>query len=318
MLLAGALLVDTFAAAAVHAQVSSSMQGTTRDDAEKARLLGVLTFTRVTVTFDETPVRDALKTLGALLHITIIGRFSSATDLRGIDPEMPVSIQADQRFAVDILEEMLEQCAMDEPLTWQLRLAMVEVGTKQRLSSSASRETRTYNLTDLLIEPPNFGGSGGAKYEPVRTPYVDALLGAANRASVRAGGQPGRKSKTELMLELVEGMIEFIEPGHWDLGGDSSRDAEPDNAADPEHSSPSHTVPATRPASPSRKESMTRRQGNPEHWASMRAWQEGLIITAPDFMHRELGGYPKPIPPEITSVTAPPIDHVSPVPAPKK
>jgi hypothetical protein len=85
------------------------------------------------------------------------------------------------------------------------------------------------------------------------------------------------------MLEIGEGLVEIIESGRWDLGQDDER---PDHSLGPNAAS----QPAETPA-------QARARREKRYWASMRTFQEALIITAPDFMHRQIGGYPKPIVP---------------------
>ena len=255
------------------------------DDGAAARLLGVLTYTPLTLQFEEVPARDAFKSIAETLHITLIGRWSDEKNPSGIDPEIPVSLTAEGRPARDVIEELLEQCEDFEDCTWQMRAGALEIGTKRRLSVPAARQRRTYDLTDLLLEPPYFVSPiGGSNYAKVDSPYVDAVLGASSRAALREGLPPPRKSKTEILLELAEGIVETVEPGRWDLGSNDS-DVEADDA---------NNAAAAARNTAARDEARRRRT---RLWASMRAFRESLIITAPDFMHRQIGGYPRPIKP---------------------
>ncbi|MHC4383859.1 MAG: hypothetical protein ACYS0J_13635, partial [Planctomycetota bacterium] len=145
----------------------------------KAHLLSVLMYTDITVSFQETPAREAFNYLQTLLGIHIVGRFSDDRIGFGIDPETPITLDVVDRPALTVLELVLDQCQEFEPCTWQLREGFVEVGTKERLSLPGAREIKYYPIRDLLFEPPmfdnapdldlssalnqggNFGGGGG-------------------------------------------------------------------------------------------------------------------------------------------------------------
>ena len=253
-------------------------------DAVDARLLGVLTYTRLSLQFDEVPAREAFKAVAEALNITIIGRWMDEKNVDGIDPDAVISMTAEARIALDVIEEMLEQCEDFEDCTWQLRGGAVEIGTKRRLAVPAARQRRTYDLTDLLLEAPYFiSPIGGSQFAKIDTPYVEAVLGAPAREALREGQPPKRKSKSEILLELLEGIAETIEPGRWDLGTDDADAAADDTSAT-----------AAAGSTAARDEARRRRT---RLWATMRIFRDSLIITAPDFMHRQVGGYPKPIKP---------------------
>lgn len=121
-----------------------------------AAMLGALLYTDVTVRFDETTAREAINYLAKLLNISIVGRFSDDKTGNGIDPQTPITLNAENVPALTVLEQILDQCEDLEPTTWQLRDGFVEVGTKERLSVPAAREVRYYPIRDLLFEVPHF------------------------------------------------------------------------------------------------------------------------------------------------------------------
>ncbi len=272
-------------------RVSLGLRADGPSDAARAKMLGVLTYTRLSLTFDEVPARDAFQAIAATLNLTIVGRWSDDRGAReaghGLNPNAPLTMHAEARFALDVIEELLEQCEDFEDCTWQLRSGIVEIGTKRRLSAPAARHRVTYDLTEMLLEPPYFG-----RYPPGTTipksdsPYVDAVIGESNREAIRDGRPPPHKSRSDIILEIAETLVETIEPGHWDLGGQRN-DPDPDDAQDQSSA-----------AQPDPKQAAAIKKRRDERlWASMRSFQESLIITAPDFMHRQIGGYPRPIKP---------------------
>lgn len=287
-----ALLIAAPAASRVAPPDSIGLRMRDPADSERARMLGMLTYTRLSLTFDDVPVRDAFVAIAQSLEINIVGRWSDDKVGHGLDPDSRVTIHAESKAAIDVIEELLEQCETYEDCTWQLRAGIVEVGTKRRLAVSAARERRTYDLTDLLLEAPYFPSNGAASaYARVNSVYVDAVLGEANRHALREGLPPPRKTKSDVMLELAEGLVETIEPGHWNLAGRREEAAADDGDDDDSTATPSGKL-ATGGA----------QRRNDKEWARLRFFQEALVITAPDFMHRQIGGYPRPTRPADADV----------------
>ena len=87
----------------------------------KARLLGVLVYTELSMRFEERPARDVFRYLQSVLGIKIIGRYNDDKAGFGIDPTTPITIDISDQPALTVLELILEQCADLEPCTWQLR-----------------------------------------------------------------------------------------------------------------------------------------------------------------------------------------------------
>lgn len=262
-----------------------------RAQQERARLLGALTYTQLAVHFDEAPACEAIGALSRALAVPIIGRYSDDRVGHGIDAEASITLRLEGASALFVLEMILEQAAEYEPITWQLRRGFVEVGTKERLSAPSACEMRTYNVRDLMLEPPyfpapfglGFGGSGmPSVHDFNERPYATAVLSKPN--------QDGRKRPEELILELVQGIIETIEPGNWDFGQLDGRIE--DEIGNPPGrrggGSGSRSVDASSP----------RRHRRPIKIASIRAWRDTIIIRAPDYIHRQVNGYPDPIPPD--------------------
>ncbi len=244
----------------------------------RRRLAEVLTATKVTVEFDATPAREAFGVLGKHMGIPLVGRYLDDPTGHGIDPERPITLRAADRPALSVLEDMLAAC--NEPgssCTWQIRKGFVEFGTKERLSVPAARETRTYYIADLI-----------------------------------AGG-PARREV--MALELVQKICETVEPGIWDYGQPVEPDdveappappvAAPDfrvappgpDAAPPPDETPPPAEPAepSRPAAPS-YHGVAGRYVPHRSIAIIRYWRDVIIVHAPDYVHRQIGGYGKQLP----------------------
>jgi uncharacterized membrane protein YgcG len=231
--------------------VSRQRAQATDAPATRADMLKVLTRTTVTVQFSETPARDAFRYLARVADLHIVGRYADDRVGYGIDPETPITLDAFAQPPLTVIELVLDQCEDLDPCTWQLRNGYVEVGTKDRLAAPSAREIRYYPLRDLLFEPPAFdnapeldgGGRGGMGG------------GGGGRGGGGGGGlvisqpyePPERVVTEELADQLMDLIIESIEPAAWDDNGGA--------------------------------------------WASIHYHSGTLIVRAPDFIHRQIGGY---------------------------
>ena len=127
--LAGGLLLGGSTVSSAHAGNNVIMA----QDSSKGQMLSVLLYTDVDVQFDNTEVRDAINFLSNILGIQIIGRYSDDRTGFGIDPTAPVTLNAQRKPAMAVLEMILDQVQDLEETSWQLRNGFVEVGTKDRL-----------------------------------------------------------------------------------------------------------------------------------------------------------------------------------------
>ena len=246
------------------AEVARRREAESRRDTSQGALLGALLYTDITVNFDETPARDAFTYVKQLLGVDLVVRYNDDRSGFGIDPDTPISLEAKGVPALTVIERMLEQCADLDPCTWQLRKGYIEIGTKDRLSVPAARELRMYPIRDLLFEVPRFdnapefdlnsslnqgGGAGGGG---------GGFGGGGGGAGGGGGGggapfgnpgeEPERMSEDEKVQQLVDIILETIEPDAWvDNGGDA---------------------------------------------ATIRYFEGVLIVRAPDYIQRQIGGYP--------------------------
>ncbi|MGA1016986.1 MAG: hypothetical protein ACO3YY_03200 [Phycisphaerales bacterium] len=286
LLAAPTLLVDAASGQSLSDRIAGvAAQRQQARAAGQARLLGALVQGRVTADFNETPARDAFEFLQASLGVPIVVRYDTDRNATsGIDPDAPITIEADRMLALDLLKLMLAQCESFEPSTWQLREGYIEVGTKERLSVPAARELRMYPVRDLLFDPPmfdnapdfnladsiqqgggyggggggggfgggggggGFGGGGGGGGFGGGGGGSGGGGGGGGVPFGEAGEAPERRSEEEKVQDLVDLIIESVEPESWvDNGGDA---------------------------------------------ATIRYYQGVLIVRAPDFIQRQIGGYP--------------------------
>ncbi|MHC5114436.1 MAG: hypothetical protein ACYTGP_08425, partial [Planctomycetota bacterium] len=153
--------------------------------------------TRVSVGFDHVPAREAVRQFAAALEVPIIGRYEDDRAGHGLDPTMPITFRLEEGSALDALEMILDQAALFDATTWQLRDGFLEVGTKRRLSRTARRQH--YDLSDLLLEAPYFASDGGAKVDFehfTKHPYRSASLKVT-------WGSLLRQNPQQLLEELI-------------------------------------------------------------------------------------------------------------------
>ncbi len=249
------------------AMLATGAHGQTEMDAQalRHRLHDALTNTTVTLRLEQTPAREAFGALRAEVGVPLIGRYHDDPVGHGIDPEAPITLTADDGPALEVLEEMLEQCSGPGlQCTWQIRKGFVEFGTKTRLSVPAACETRTYYVADLIVDIPE---------------TVD------------------RRTRREVhALDVVASIVETIEPGQWDYGQPLEDEEEfvPSPRLSRGRSQAAAPNPTTRPGQAAPR---PRRYIPPRRVAIIRYWRDVLIINAPGYIHRQVGGIPKPIPP---------------------
>ena len=240
----------------------------------RAKLFGQLLGTKMSLTCQDMPIRDALAMFRKASGIRVIGRFSDDPVGFGIEAGQRVSIAADDAIALDVLEEILKQCSAVHECTWQLRRGFVEVSTKERLSVPAAREMRLYDVRDIAFNA------------RVLAPPEEGLPPPANAVYV------------------VEQICENIEPTRWDYGQQiepAEEERLPSAPAPLDQDGGGPTIdqlleqnsrdPAEAPPPPTAR----RAQLGVPIWATIRTFRENLIVIAPDFIHRQIGGYPEPI-----------------------
>ncbi len=234
---------------------------------EHARIAGILIHTDVTAIITDTPLKTVFEQISEALGVSIIGRYDHPRHGLGLDPEQSISITVKETPAYVLIERILALAEDDQPVTWQIRDGFVEVGTKERLSVPAAREVRTYEISDLLrIE--NYYEGGG----PVLT----------------EGATRVREVQHDLVIELFDTILATVEPEAWEpgpvvggsRGGDLARPL-------PARVGRYQRVPNTAGLQATGK------------WASMRTMKwDLLVVSAPDYIHRQIAGYPDAIPPK--------------------
>ena len=252
----------------------------TEKTAGKAEALRRLVYTDITVDFTETSVERVVEFIRQVSGANILARYNDDRTATGLDRETLINLKVVGRPALQVIEMMLDQCASDlgEECTWQLRNGYVEIGTKDRLDAKPAQETRYYPIRDLIFEIPDFdnapdfslddafsqGGTGGG------TGGGGSGGGGGGFGGSGGGGGGGRGGG-----------------GSGGGSGSGSLFGDPDDIERETEEDRAQAVVDLI------QESVER-----DRWedfggtARMRYWQGTLIITAPDYIHRQINGYP--------------------------
>ena len=257
-----------------------------KNDTSKGRLLGSLLYSDLSVNFDKTDARTAFGYIRDQIGVPLVVRYAGEGASEGIDPELEINLQMENVPALTVIERLLEICGTDTACTWQLREGFIEVGTKGRLAAPAAREVRMYPVRDLLFEPPMFdnapqfnlgaalqqgqGGQGGGGGGMGGGGGGGGFGGGGGGFGGGGGGFGGGGGGSGGSGGGGGGLIG--EPGE-----DPERPSEEEKA--------------------NQLQDLIKEQCEPEAWdvegwATMRYYQGVLIIRAPDFVHRQIDGYP--------------------------
>ena len=162
LLIAGTVAVVTAPAAAQSLQQRIAAVRAKQEKKEtqgRWKMLQTLLYRDLTVDFEQAPAKDVFEFFRTALDLNIVVRYGNDAVGHGIDPELPITLAMAKTPALDILELVLEQCSNIDDCTWQLRKGFVEVGSKQRLSVPAARELRWFPIDELIFEAPHFEDS---------------------------------------------------------------------------------------------------------------------------------------------------------------
>ncbi len=268
LLIAGTVAVVTAPAAAqslkqriaaVHAKQEK------KETEGRWKILQTLLYRDLTVDFKEAPTKDVFDYFRTALDLNIVVRYGNDAVGHGIDPELPITLAVQKTTALDVLELVLEQCSVIDDCTWQLRKGFLEVGTKQRLSVPAARELRWFPIDEMVFEAPHFEDAIDLRLDHAFPWYGDGG-GFGYTGGFFGGGGYG-------------GSIQYS----TNLGGSGNRKAQRVQSL---------ITLITDLIEPT---AWTHNGGDQ---ATIRYRDGLLIIQAPEFIQRQIFGYPKVPPPK--------------------
>jgi hypothetical protein len=276
-LLLGALLVLMTCLSTAEAQQRNRKQF----HAAEARILGQLVYTDITAEFNNTELRTVMEFFKSYTGTPMVIKWMKDDSPDGLNPELLITMEIDDQPALNVLERILDQCSIDgESYTWQLHHGMLEIGSKSWLARHSAQNIEVYDIESLIFEIPDFdnaptldlggfGGGGGGLGG-----------GGSGGGGVGGGGTGGGGSGGGF-----GGGSGGAGGGGSGGGGSLSPTDEEDRIEELIDLIVSFVEP----------EAWKRNSGT---WASIRPYRGTLIIRAPDFVQRQLDGYPfGPTPP---------------------
>ena len=245
---------------------------------------GKLSYFRVGMSFDETPLKEALRTFFKALELDYAPYFRGPSSDSGMVGETPITIETASISAHRGLDLILATAELGESYTWQLRGSIVEVGTKSRLARSGEKRPVVYPLKDLTLD----------------IPYFDS--------SPHPNNQTERLMPREMAAQLMHHIATSVHPEGW----------LPPTLDDDQAVPPSSPNGGTEWANltPYLLERSTGRKLKPlelftiGRWARMHYHRDDLLVTAPDFIHRALDGYPRAVMPDPAHWKLPVVEPV--------
>lgn len=204
-----------------------------------------------------------------------------------------IDLQLHNVGAVEVLETILGFSFAAGSPTWQVRDGILEVGPKDRLATRTRPLTRVIDVTDMLLEPPEF-------VSPEH--YWRGLTGNQNPG---LSARPDPESKTlrrtprEIGAELIRSIVDGVEPEAWNPLTDEDRQSGLSDPVDPRDPFKGRNLDprATHPLSSTLAPIFV--QGR---WASIKLQGKSLVVRGPAFVIRGIEGLPKPVPPPASLV----------------
>lgn len=212
----------------------------------------------VTLEVADRPLRQVLEAWSIAANVPVLGRFHDDPVGHGLDPDQRITLHLQEQSAIAALEAIIgEATGFSGRATWQIRHGFIEVGTKARLSVPAAREIRIYPIADIRM------------MNRLNSPR-----------EVNAQGRVIRPVPEAETLDVLAEVVEKVEPGTWDFGQPLiSEEGEPHVVPE----MPGDDVQAPRAPDPVYQPL--------QMIASIRAFRDLLIVNAPDYYHRQIGGY---------------------------
>jgi len=251
----------------------------------KPALLGALLYQKVSCDFNDTPAKDAFEYLETVLGVPVVVRYDSDRNANGsgIDPDAEVTLTLSQEQALRVLETLIAQVQDLQPCTWQLRDGFIEVGTKERLSVPAAQDLRIYPVRDLLFDVPYFDNAPDFN--------LNSAIQQGNTGGGGGGGSGGAGGGGGFGGGGGGGGFGGGGGGSGGGGGGSGGGGifgDPGEA--PERATEAEKV--------QQLVDIILETVEPEAWvdnggdaATIRFYQGVLIIKAPDYIQRQIGGY---------------------------
>ena len=246
------------------------------------QVAGILSYTHVQMSFDEVPIKQALRTFFRALELDYAPYFRGGRADTGIVGDVPITLEVRDLGAHRALELILAAGSVGEKYGWQLRGSIVEVGTLARLARSGEHRSEVYEIQDLTLDIP---------YQPA--PGIDPQL------------KPERQTPRHLAAQIMHHIVTSLHPDAWEPPTVDDDDARPPPSLN------SGLPPSWANLAPYDRWDNVLEIYVVGRWAKMHYHRKSLIVTAPDFVHRAINGYPNAMMPDPRKWNVPVVDPES-------
>ena len=176
--------------------------------------LAKLMYTDIDTGFTQVSLAEVIDLISQTSGAKVVLLTESEARPSGIDATLTVDLPAAHRPALNLLQDALAACGSPVPCTWQVRNGMIEVSTKDQLSTERMQVTRILPIEDFIQpvpdynDPPNLnlGGGGGGG-------------GGGTGGGAGGGGGAAWEDLDTRRNELIEVLIGNIEPKAWKRAG---------------------------------------------------------------------------------------------------
>jgi hypothetical protein len=184
--------------------------GGSQDGAALAKLM----YTDIDTGFTQVSLAEVVHLISQASGAKVVLLAESESRPSGIDATLTVDLPAAHRPALNLLQDALAACGSPVPCTWQVRNGMIEVSTKDQLSTESMQVTRILPIEEFIQpvpdynDPPNLnlGGGGGGG-------------GGGTGGGAGGGGGAAWEDLETRRNELIEVLIGNIEPKAWKRAG---------------------------------------------------------------------------------------------------
>ncbi|MCP4836443.1 MAG: hypothetical protein GY895_16940 [Phycisphaera sp.] len=249
---------------------------------------GRLRMLRVDVDCVDATPRVARRVLAAAIGLNLVDHFP-----REREAVTTIDLRLQDVEAIEALETILGFSFAAGAPTWQVRDGILEVGPRDRLAVRTRPLTRVIEITDMLLEPPKF----------VPPDHLLRKFGAVQNPNQSNGRDPlagtMRRQPREIGAELIQSLVDGVEPDAWNPLTDEDRDSGLSDPVDPRDPFQGRNLDprASYPGSSTLAPIFV--QGR---WASIRLHGKTLVVRGPAFVLQGIEGLPEAVPPPASLV----------------
>jgi len=262
-------------------------------DERRAEQVGRLHFARIDLTSDGAPLREVLRALRNAIGINLTvfeERVEDGTIIGGIDGTMPIDIALREVSGIEALDQLAALAG--RRAAWQIDGSVVQFGLKSTLKDFGKR-TEAKEVGDLALLAPD---------------WISPKFGSNYQRGLEAEAY-NRLDSDQVLGDLARLISTHCEPEAFEPDPERNQ-AAPSTVQ-------KHVPAANGPNGQSRTRTNPNTNApynfNPEigpifvhgKWASLQTHGTTMTFAGPDFVLREILGYPEPLPPREPAPASP-------------